>query len=57
MLEGVAIPSLQGDLPHAGMEATSRASPSLAGGFFMTSTTCEGHTGLRHGLNVSLLKK
>ena len=30
-----------GDLPHPGIEPTSRMSPALAGGFFTTSTTWE----------------
>ena len=30
-----------GDLPDPGIEPVSLASPAVAGGFFITSTTCE----------------
>ena len=32
-----------GDLPNPGIKLTSLTSPTLAGGYFTTSTTCEAH--------------
>ena len=32
-----------GDLPDSGIEPTSLMYPELAGGFFTTGATCEGH--------------
>ena len=40
---GLPCPSL-GDLPNPGIELASFTSPSLAGGFFTTSTTWENRT-------------
>ena len=34
---------LQGNLPNPGVKPTSLRSPALAGGFFTTSATWEGH--------------
>ena len=42
ILEWVAL-SYPGDLPHAGIKPSALASPALADGFFITSTTWEAH--------------
>ena len=43
ILEWLAMYSLQGDLPHPGMEPMSLMSPALAGRFFTTSVAWEIH--------------
>ena len=43
ILEWVAISSSRGSSPGPGIELTFLAPPTLAGGFFTTSTTWEAH--------------
>ena len=48
ILEGVAVGSPTGNLPHQGIEPKSLMSPALAGRFFTTSTSWEALTHNRH---------
>ena len=49
-----------GNLPDPGIKPTSLESPTLAGGFFTTSTTCveerKSSEGLEHLINIYKLK-
>ena len=50
---GLPFPS-PGDIPHPGIEPVSLVSPALAGGFFTTSTTWEGHSDVVFLINLIL---